>query len=116
MSYRRGEPVSRLRATLVADPYSGEATRRDWGTPATLSLRAAVADSGSVEPTEPGRTPVDSDFTLYFDGPNPVDVLAGDRVVVRGLTCDVAGRPFFWRSPLTGWAPGTVVHAKIREG
>lgn len=104
------ETVTRLRATLVADPYSGESTRRDWTTPASLALTALVAESGSTEPAEAGRTPVDSDFTLYIVGSEPVDALPSDRIVVRGLTCDVAGRPFFWQTA------GTTIRAKIREG
>jgi hypothetical protein len=60
------------------------------------------------------RDSVESDFDVV--APYGADILAGDRVVVRGLTCEVQGRPFDWRNPFTGWAPGTLVRAKIVEG
>jgi head-tail adaptor len=101
------EPVTRLRPATYTDPYSGESTV-DWSQPPVeTSLTALVADSGSIEQILDGRTPVDSDFTLYFEA--AADVTASDRMRVRGLICSVTGRPFDWR-------PGTVVQVKVREG
>lgn len=114
MSFAAAEAVVRLRPVMVTDTYSDQQVP-DWSQPpAELTLYAGVADSGSVEQILDGRTPVDSDFTLYFD--TTVDVTPQDRIRVRGLVCGVTGRPFLWRSPLTGWQPGTVVQVKIREG
>lgn len=95
------------------DPYSGE-TVTDWSTPTERVERCAVAPGGSSEPSEVARTAIDSDFDLIF-GYDP-SVTAADRIVVRGLTCEVDGHPFAFRSPFTGWEPGTLVRVKIREG
>src|SRR5690606_38510019 len=54
------------------------------------------------------------DFVLYRR--DPVDVQAGDRVVVRGVTAEVVGHPALWRSPFTGWEAGFVVRANRVEG
>ena len=95
------------------DPYSGE-TVTDWSTPTARAESCAVAPGGSTEPNETARSAIDSDFDLIFD--HDPGVTAADRIVVRGLTCEVDGHPFTFRSPFTGWEPGTLVRAKIREG
>lgn len=110
-----GETVTRQRGTAVTDPYSGAATGISWDSPTLLVIpNCGVADGGSLEPLQDARNAVESDFDVI--APYGVDVLAGDRIVVRGLVCDVAGRPFAWRNPFTGWAPGTLIRAKITEG
>lgn len=115
MTFAHGETVTRLRAPLVTDPYSSDATERDWSNAAELNIpNCGVAASGSVEPLEAARQAVDSDFDLYL--PTGTDVTAQDRLRVRGLVCEVVGRPFAWQSPLTGWQPGVVAHCKVREG
>jgi hypothetical protein len=108
------EPVVRLRPALADDPYAtvgGVAVQvPDWTQPPMeVGFEAMVADSGSVEPLVDGRAPVDSDFTLYLDG--GLDVAPADRLRIRGLVCDVQGRPFTW----VGFN-GTVIRASIREG
>lgn len=115
MNFPHGETVTRLRAPLTTSRFSGRTTEPDWDHPGELSIGGcAVADGGSVEVPEPGRDAVDSDFDVFM--PAGTDVTAADRLEVRGLVCDVVGRPFLWRSPFTGWEPGTVVRCKIREG
>jgi hypothetical protein len=78
------------------------------------TLDVMVTGVSATAPLLDGREPVDSDFTLY--GPAGIDILPTDRLIIRGLTCNVVGRPFDWRSPFTGWQPGTVIRASIREG
>lgn len=113
--FAHGETVTRLRGTSTTDPYSGEATTTSWTSPASLSIDGCgIADGGSVEPVEDARDSVRSDFDVIT--PADADVRSGDRLVVRGLTCEVEGRPFPWRNPFTGWAPGMVVRCKIVEG
>lgn len=107
------EPVTVLSPGTVTDPYSGE-TVADWSTPTTRPESCAVAPGGSTEPTEVARTAIDSDFDLIFD--HDPGITAADRVVVRGLTCEVNGHPFPYKSPFTGWEPGTLVRVSIREG
>lgn len=108
------EAVTVQTATAVLDPYSGETTGTDWTTPITRAESCGVAPGGSTEPNEVARNAIDSDFDLIFD--HDPGISAADRVVVRGLTCEVDGRPFVYRSPFTGWEPGTLVRVKIREG
>ena len=109
------ESVTVQTATATTDPYSGEATGRDWSDPTEREEFCAVGDPKSVEPLLDARNAIDSDFTLYFD--HDPSISATDRVVVRGLACEVVGHPFTWGpNPFTGWTPGTVVRVKIREG
>lgn len=115
MTFPAGETVTRQRGVAVTDPYSGQATSLDWTTPLTLDIDGCgVADGGSLEPVQDARNSVDSDFDVVM--PTGSDVLATDRLVVRGLVCEIAGRPFDWTNPFSGWQPGMVVKAKIREG
>lgn len=110
-----GETIVRQRATAVTDPYSDESEAEDWTTPDSLTITGCgIADGGSLEPTQDARNAVESDFDVI--APYGVDVTPADRLVVRGLTCQVVGRPFDWRNPFTGWEPGTVIRAKIVEG
>lgn len=108
------EQVARLRPVTAADPYAtvggSSVLVADWSQPPdVLWFEGMVADSGSVEPLLDGRAPVDSDFTLYLDA--GVEVLPTDRLRIRGLDCDVQGRPFTWAG-----FDGTVIRASIREG
>lgn len=110
-----GETITRLRGTAAEDPYSGEDDDIDWDDPDELELDGwGVDDSKSGEPLEDARQAVVTDFVLYRD--ESADVLPGDRVVVRGVTCNVVGRPATWRNPYTGWEAGFVVRANIVEG
>lgn len=112
MDFAHGETVTRQRGTPKTDRYNK--TIIDWTDPDTEDYICGVAQSGSLEPLVDARTEVDSDFDVFM--PPATDVLSGDRLVIRGLTCDVVGRPFSWLNPFTGWTPGTVAHAKIVEG
>ena len=115
MDFPHGEPVTVLTAGFDDDPYSTDLTRSWEWTPSEVVVEGvAVAPGGSTEPLEVGRNAVDSDFDLFM--PADAVVTHDNRVVVRGLTCDVVGRPFRWSSPFTGWTPGLVVQCKIREG
>ncbi|WP_235738994.1 hypothetical protein [Nocardioides alcanivorans] len=111
-----GETVTRLRAAEMLDPYSGT-YRPDWNVPPASQVDIegwGVDDSKSAEPLEVGREAVVTDFVLYRQ--EPADVLPGDRVIVRGFTCEVVGRPATWRHPMTGWQAGFVVRANVVEG
>lgn len=115
MTFPYGETVTRLRAATSTDPYSNE-TVADWSlTPSEFDIDGCgVASGGSLEPVEVARNAVDSDFDVV--APFDADVTAQDRLRIRGLVCDVVGRPFAWRHPMTGWEAGVVIKAKIREG
>lgn len=120
--FPHGETVTRVRAQAVTDPYSGEETGKEWpdldesgDIPGVDDIDGCAVWSGSsTEPLVDARDMVVSDFTIA--APSGSDILAGDRLVIRGLLCEVFGRPFDWRSPFTGWAPGLVVAANLVEG
>lgn len=113
--FAHGETITRLRGALVVDPYSGEATEVDWTNPDELDIPGwGIAQDATSEPVEVARESIRSDFTLYRQ--EPADVLATDRLVIDGLTCQVDGHPFAWHQPMTGWAAGFVVRANIVEG
>lgn len=115
MYFPYGETVTVLTAATATDPYSGEPVASWDLAPDEFEVpNVAVALGGTLEPVEAGRNAVDSDFDLFF--PPDAVVSAQNRVVVRGLTCEVAGRPFLWSNPFTGWTPGLVVQCKVREG
>lgn len=114
MTFPHGETVVVLTAKTKTDPYSGE-TMPDWSNPTQTSVPGVgVASGGSLEINTSGDNITDSDFDLIF--PPDAVVTAENRVIVRGLTCNINGRPFLWRNPFTGWTPGLVVKAQIREG
>lgn len=116
MTFTYGETIIRQRGTAVDDPYANEDdTELSWDDPDEESSDGwAVDDSKSAEPLVDARTPVITDFVLYRD--EPADILAGDRVVVRGHVCNVVGRPATWKNPFTGWEAGFVVRANLPEG
>lgn len=110
-----GETVTRLRATLATDPYSTEATAEDWTTPDSLDIDGCGFNPGpSSEPAQTARTSVVTKPEVY--APVDADVKSGDRLVVRGDTYEVSGRPQRWISPFTGWAPGLVIALDLVEG
>lgn len=113
MNFSHGETVTRLRASSAQDEYGN--VIRSWATPTSLSIPGcAVATGGTFEPSQDARNAVVSDFDIL--DPSNSDVTAVDRVSVRGLVCEIVGRPFAWRSPFTGWAPGTVIRCSVVEG
>lgn len=113
MDFPHGETVTVLTATTTTDGFGNTVT--DWSNPTSVAVdNVAVADGGSLEVNTNAQNITDSDFDLIF--PPDATVTAENRVIVRGLTCNVAGRPFLWSNPFTGWTPGLVVKAQIREG
>lgn len=98
----------------VTDPYSGESSE-DWGSATQRAVDGiGVADGGSAEPLQDARNALEADYDLFF--PPTETVTRADRVIVRGDQCQVVGKPFLWRHPMTGWTPGLVVQVKLSEG
>lgn len=113
--FAHGETVTRLRAATVTDPYSNTATAENWTNPSSLDIDGCGFNPGqSSEPVQTARNAVITRPEVY--APADADVLAGDRLVVRGVTYEVDGRPQSWVSPFTGWAPGLVIVLKDVEG
>lgn len=110
-----GETVTRLRATAATDPYSGESTELSWSSPNELAVEGvAVAPGAFTESAQPDRERVDIHYTLY--GPYDADIEPLDRIVVRGVTCEVVGKRQDWRNPFTGTESGCVVEVKKVAG
>lgn len=115
MYFAAGETITRLRGTAITDPYSGDATGVSWTTPASLTIDGCGFNPGqSAEPLQVGRNAVTTQPEVY--APAGSDILAGDRLVVRGKTYEVDGQPAAWKNPFTGWEPGMVVALKLTEG
>lgn len=107
-----GETVTVLTATEKTDVYGN--VKLDWTSPTQTPLEnVLVGSGGSSEPLLDARTPVDSDFDLFVQTLEPILVTSANRIRVRGLDCDVAGRPFLWSMAGVG---GWVIKVKIREG
>lgn len=112
-----GETVIIQTAGTVADPYSAQQVPSWAATPTERTVpNVLVGDGGSTEPLQDARNSVESDFDLIFQPPVTDVPTRTERVVVRGLTCEVQGRPFLWRWPSSGADAGMVVKVKIREG
>lgn len=113
--FGHGETVTRVRAARVSDRYNSENVEYDWDDTTDVPIQGCgVALSSTVDPLLDARQAVDSDFTVF--APSGSDINPDDRLVVRDLECEVVGRPFDWSNPFTGWTPGMVVQAKVREG
>jgi hypothetical protein len=115
MSFAFGEHITVLRAPYALDEYSGEVTGLDWALATRKTISGCgIAPVSSGEPLRDSRTQVDSAVDVYV--PYGADIKALDRLVIRGTTWAVDGEPATWRHPMTGWQPGTVVHAVKVDG
>lgn len=113
--FLHGETVARLRGTPIINPYSGLPDGTDWEDPDTLEVPGCGFNpGGSSEPVQDARNAVITRPEVY--DPSFADVLAGDRLVVRGDTYEVDGNPARWKSPFTGWQPAQVIALKSVEG
>ena len=111
-----GVTVARLRAPLAADPYSGEATARDWASAASVSIVGCAIDpGGSSETRTVNREQITTTPTLY--APYGSDVLPSDRITdPAGKTWEVDGYGGQWRSPFTGTEFGDAFPLRLVEG
>lgn len=114
MNNWRGETVTRIRATTTVDGYDN--TVSDWSTAAETPMsRVGVAPRSQDEDLD-GRTATITGLSLYWRGPEPVDVLPTDRFRVRGTVWEVDGMTADWVSAYTTVRSGVVVHLKQVEG
>lgn len=110
-----GEPVVVIRdgtATGTLDAYRRPIVGADVE---HTERGAAFAPVGTVETITVGRDAVTTRDTLYFTRPG-VDIVAADRVSVRGVVRDVDGDPERWVDPFNGREVGLVVRLKSTEG
>lgn len=108
-----GEPATVVRPGWSTDRYGNQVP--DWDAATSTTHEQCVAYPGTTEDTTDGREHgVSTELTLLL--PYGADVLATDRVTWRGTTYEVSGLAYDWRSPLTGWQPGTQVDLKVYQG
>lgn len=107
-----GEPVTRIRAEVVGEDRYGNPVTGD--VESTLPS-AGFAPEGSPEVDQVGRVVVTGRPSLYWRGEWP-DVVASDRVRVRGVVYAVDGTPADWRDPWGSPLGGLVVRLKVSDG
>lgn len=99
------ETVTRLRAGTTTDEYGD--TVIDWSAPDSVSYYARGIEPVSSEEETRDRQATITGYRVYLEA--GADVLAGDRMVLRGDTYDVDGLPADWRSPFGSAVGGLVV-------
>lgn len=111
-----GETVTRLRAPLASDPYSGEDTLEDWSNPSELPIPGcALVPVSSAE--APGVDRVELLTLRTLAAPFGADILPTDRIRdAAGTVWKVDGRRADFRSPFTGHEFGTTVALRLIEG
>ena len=110
-----GETVTVLTAGTKLDSFGHPV--EDWANPTSVDVdNVLVGAGGSTEDRTNAANVVDSDFDLIFQPPISTTPTPANRIVVRGLTCNVVGRPFRWVWPASSGDAGLVVKAQIREG
>jgi hypothetical protein len=108
-----GEPVTVTRPSWVTDRYGNEAA--DWDATTVTTYDPCVAYPGTSEETTDGRVSgTMAELTLLL--PYGADVQPSDRVTWRGRSFEVISQSYDWRSPLTGWQPGTQVDLRAYDG
>lgn len=107
-----GEPVTRIRGTVTGQDRYGNDVVSDVE---SALPDAMFAPEGSPEVPDPGRVVVSQAPTLYWRGEHP-DVLASDRLRVRGELYAVDGKPADWRDPWGSDLGGLVVRLKASAG
>lgn len=116
MIFPRGETVTRVRAPLTTDRYGNEV--RDWPNAARIDYKRCAVAQGSrgsaAEILTIERNAVISDVVIYL--PADADLVATDRMEVRGHTFEVVGEPFDWRNPWSGRDFGVVANGNRVEG
>lgn len=113
-----GQSLTRLRAPLIADPYSGANTLPDWPNAAAVLIGGFGLDPGGQVFTDTvNRTQIVTSPTLIWWGSDVPDVRAGDRMRdASDRTWHVTGNPSTPIHPWTGWQPGTTWPLELVEG
>jgi head-tail adaptor len=108
VGYVAGETVTVLRATATTDAHGNVV--RAWADAEEHQVSGVAVNPREVNAENGGREASEDLFVLYM--PAGADVLASDRVRVRGEVYDVDGTPKVWRSPFTARHPGVEVHVR----
>lgn len=101
-----GEDVTRLRRTLIEDPFSGLPTRGDWTNADRLTIEGvSIQPSSTVEAVNDSRAQVITQMSLYCETGS--DVLSMDRIEAASGLWEVQGEIQNYASGFTGWSPGS---------
>ena len=120
MIFAHGETVTVRRAVPVDDGRGNQVL--DWpnatsaphpGCAVAQGTRGSQGVQGS-EIFTGDRDAIVSDLIVFM--PPGTDVVATDRMEIRGLDYEVVGKPFEWTSPFSGTAFGVVVYCNRVEG
>lgn len=104
-----GETVVRLRPTAGTDRYGNP--EPDWGDADAADIDGCVlAPRLDPEDRDQGRQGVVIGWTVY--APHGGDILATDRLRIRGDDHEVDGEPGDWRSPFTCHGEGLEVQTR----
>jgi hypothetical protein len=105
----KGESVTVRRPGTTTDAYLNTITT--WSSPTETTVTGCAFAPTSATEDNDGRTATITTVTLYM--PATADVAASDRIVARGVTYEVDGKPKKWTSPHTGETKGFEV--QLRE-
>lgn len=97
------QSATRLRATPIEDPYSGETTGEDWSTPDRLTVSPA-----STQPVQSGEVTFGRDtFTArwWLWTPGHPDIKGRDRIEYAGEVYEIEGDVMQW--------PGRLAHTQL---
>lgn len=110
-----GETVTRVRPGSTTDGHGN--TVPDWSEGAVAALDiddCAFAPVQTPEDRTGGRQGVVDAGTVY--APHGADVVATDRLVVRGETYEIDAKPGDWVSPFTGAGAGVEISIRRVAG
>lgn len=106
------ETVIRLRAGTTTNRAGG--ADKDWTSPSSLAIdECLIAPRMEPEDATSGREGRVIGWTVY--APDATDVVATDRLTIRGATYDVDGEPEDW-SGGWDWKPGVVIQTRSGTG
>lgn len=100
-----GETVGVIRPTTGDDRYGDETLI--YAEEPTHEVTGCAFDPGGSTWTPDGRNAFETTPTLYAPGGADIDKL--DRLVVRGDTYTITGKPAVWISPFDGETKGVVI-------
>lgn len=107
------EPADRLARVPGATDAHGNPVV-SYAAPVPIPGGVSFDPGSSSEPRMAGHDRVIVEPTIY--GPYDMDVLPGDRVVVRGTTFEAVGEVRRWRSPYSAKRAGSVLTLKAVTG
>jgi SPP1 family predicted phage head-tail adaptor len=103
MDFPYGITVTLIRRAIVEDEY-GDATPVEVE---TVLTSCAFAPASSSENVATGQIAVVTKDRLFV--PYDTTINADDEFEIDGKRYRIDGNPGPWRSPFTGWTPGTEV-------